>query len=281
MRSRHVASTRVVAIPLMSTFLRSRSASGWSVVGALTLLILIAASLYLTMDGRTSALHNDAVAKGSYDLLYYFDIEPKEQKYLRMGTTYDIMVRRKGAAGAQHPTTQPHELAAARSKGALDEWERRLASSGRLGLLSLPTSEKTEHLQGDVSQALVTSAEAQAMRASLESLKIRQLRRMLRDKDAECSGCVERHHLVERILEVRGWLSRDDVDLMALAVLQDSAGTRPLPYHLGEVVQLPTEAAGALVQQQHYESLMRHQLDCSHLHHNNATVLCVPKAVGA
>jgi hypothetical protein len=264
----------------MSAFLRSRSASGWSVVGALTLLILIAASLYLTMDGRTSALHNGAVTTGSCDLLYYFDIEPKEQKYLRVGTTYDTMVRKKGAAGAQH-STQPRELAAARSKGALDEWEQRLASSGRLGQLSLPTSEETEHPQDDVSQALVTSAEAQAMRASLESLKIRQLRRMLRDKDAECSGCVERHHLVERILEVRGWLSRDDVDLMALAVLQDSAGTRPLPYHLGEVVQLPTEVAGALVQQQHYESLMRHQLDCSHVHHNNATVLCVPKAVGA
>lgn len=217
------------------------------------------------------------ISGGTYDLLYYFDVEPKEQKYLRMGTTYDQMIRRNAAAAASS-VHRPVTMAPVASSTV--ELEMRLSAAGRIGPLALPAAVLHEETPSS-QQQLVTLTEAAAMRASLESLKIRQLRRMLKEKEAECNGCVERHHLVERIMEVRGWLSRADANLMALVVLQDSAAVRPLPYHYGEVPQLPAEHANALVQQQQHEALVRHQLDCSLVHHNNATVLCVPKAVAA
>jgi hypothetical protein len=251
-------------------------------VSVILMSLLAFAALYVTLgnnDGavlhRTSSAPAAAAAAvlsgpGSYELLYYFDVEPKEQKYLRFGTTYEQMVRRR-AVNPASPTAAVH--LSANAVDTLSQIEHPLAVSGRLALPNIANPNDG----ADGSRALVTSARAEAMRESLQSLKIRQLRRMLKEKDASCEGCVEKHHLVERILEVRGWLSREDANMLALAVLQDSVVARPLPYHLGGA-RLSAEEAVSVVQRQDQEAVLRNGLDCSQQHMGNMTVVCVPKA---
>lgn len=247
----------------------SYPAAVWSLVGVALL------GLVLAYSSNDAQAHHDgastvfATGSGAADscgeLLYYFDVEPKEQKYLRMGTTYHQMVQRRQAAPANNG-----ERGNALEVPIIPEHP--LTTTGRLMLPSPPQSSGS-------SLALVTAADAEAFRTSLESLHVRQLRRILREKQATCDGCLEKHHLVERILEVRGWLSKDDVSLLALTVLQDSAASRPLAHHLGLVASLHQDEAHALVQQQQLEAKIRTEYECSEPHRENRTVTCVPRAV--
>jgi hypothetical protein len=63
----------------------------------------------------------------------------------------------------------------------------------------------------------------------------RELRRFIADRDANCDDCLERRHLVERALEVRGWLTGDERVTAQLTPLQQSAASHMQLHHITSV----------------------------------------------
>lgn len=67
---------------------------------------------------------------------------------------------------------------------------------------------------------------------AIRTMNNRQLRRFLRDRGATCDGCIEKHHLVERALAVRGWATQDDLIASELTPTLNSAATHLALHHV-------------------------------------------------
>lgn len=198
-------------------------------------------------------------------LHYYFDVEPKEQKYLRLGTDYETMVRRRSQLEA-HNRVAPQQL-------LLDGAPSQLLSvvAARAGPLLLPSA------QTAAETSAVAAAAEDAMRSELAAKSVRQLRRLLNDKGSDCDGCVEKFHLVEKILETRGWLSREDTVALMLTALQESMTVLPQPHHLG--LPLSDAETKVLTDAVTHKAEVLRRFDCDERNPSvNGTVTCTPRA---
>lgn len=75
----------------------------------------------------------------------------------------------------------------------------------------------------------------------IRKLSVSQLRKYLRDREARCEGCVERRHLVERAMQVRGWMTEDERIVSELTPVQSSAANALSLHHIAAV---PTAESG-------------------------------------
>lgn len=75
--------------------------------------------------------------------------------------------------------------------------------------------------------------------SAIRGMSTKQLKRFLRDRAAACEGCVEREHLVERAMTVRGWATADDRVAAQLTPLMDSAANGHLALH--HIQDAPTD----------------------------------------
>ena len=71
------------------------------------------------------------------------------------------------------------------------------------------------------SQALATRS---IPSQDLQSLPVSRLRRFLGERGADCDGCLEKHDLVERAVEVMTWPTREDAVATELSLEQDLMG---------------------------------------------------------
>ena len=86
------------------------------------------------------------------------------------------------------------------------------------------------HHPGDL--PAIQSAEDVRVSQQIATMRITQLRKFLAERDANCDGCVERAHLIERALEVRGWETADDRIASELTPFQGSAVTHMTSQHV-------------------------------------------------
>jgi hypothetical protein len=71
--------------------------------------------------------------------------------------------------------------------------------------------------------------------AAIRRMNTKQLRSFLKDRGASCSDCIERTHLVDRALSVRGWATPDDMVAADLTPNLDSAATHLALHHISNV----------------------------------------------
>jgi hypothetical protein len=74
---------------------------------------------------------------------------------------------------------------------------------------------------------------------AIRSMTPKQLRRFLKDRMTTCDGCVEKAHLVERALAVRGWATADDYIVAELDPTVNSAATHLGLHHVA--AQMPMD----------------------------------------
>ena len=67
---------------------------------------------------------------------------------------------------------------------------------------------------------------------AIRGMSTKQLRRFLKDRAAGCDGCVEKEHLIERAMSVRGWATADDLIASDLTPSLDSAATHLALHHI-------------------------------------------------
>ncbi len=113
------------------------------------------------------------------------------------------------------------------------------------------TGEDAMAVMSAASHSPATSPHSSAQDAkaieTLSKMSIRHLKQFLAERRAVCHGCVDRHHLLERALEVRRAPSLDDLVAGQLALAQQSAVTHPQPHHVR--TQSPAETAQLLLLQ--------------------------------
>lgn len=123
------------------------------------------------------------------------------------------------------------------------------------------------HSRGGVPLKALPSTEDKKEVDFIKALTVSNLRRYLRERDAKCNGCVERRHLVERAMEVRGWMTETERVVAELTPLQLSASNALTLSHLSEaqVSQVVPTADG---EQQHVVITNdRKQLETIQRHH--------------
>ena len=86
------------------------------------------------------------------------------------------------------------------------------------------------HQPGDF--PAIQSASDVRMSQEISTMRVNQLRKFLSARDAACDGCLERAHLIERALEVRGWETADDRIASELTPFQGSVATHMMPQHV-------------------------------------------------
>jgi len=80
--------------------------------------------------------------------------------------------------------------------------------------------------------------EDQAEVRHIQALTVGKLRQYLKDREAACPGCVEKLHLIERAMQVRGWETETSRVARQLTPTQHSAGNALSPQHLAEGIAL-------------------------------------------
>lgn len=86
-------------------------------------------------------------------------------------------------------------------------------------LVTSATAEHERAMEGDRQVGFFNSAfDAQE---EIRSLPVNRLKRFIADRNADCDGCVEKFHLVQRALEVSSWPTRDDGIAAELSLEQD------------------------------------------------------------
>lgn len=209
-------------------------------------LLLVAASVALHSHTTTASVGDGATAalqpsSTRLPLQYFLEVEPREQKYLRRAMDYDGMLR-EGAVAAMSGKPSSQAIRALPTLESL--------SDGALVPYAAP-----KH-----SMSASEVAAAAQHRELLSTRRPSELRKLLKQKGADCDGCVEKTHLIERILEVRGWTTFEDRLALGLSALQSSAAMMMMPYHLGATLTTEQQAALALLQRQ--AVTMRHVLHC-------------------
>jgi len=110
--------------------------------------------------------------------------------------------------------------------------------------------------------------------ATLHDMSVSQLRGYLREREASCSGCLERAQLVDRAMAVRGWLTSADRVAQQLTVVQRSAAESLTLQHLATSV--PDEVVAA-VREENAKRQQEEQFKAGGF--SNGVVACLPAAV--
>lgn len=123
--------------------------------------------------------------------------------------------------------------------------------------------------------ALPSSEEDAKKLAKIATMTNRDLKHFLHDRTANCDGCIERRHLLDRALEVRGWLTGDEQVMAQLTPIQHSADSHMQMHHIATAVE-----AGNPEQMQIQQRLaMQHAVDTGAVECTaplaNGTVYCM------
>ncbi len=73
-----------------------------------------------------------------------------------------------------------------------------------------------------------SQASSSALVTQIRSLPVARLRRFLSDRDADCDGCFEKQHLIDRAVAVRSWPTFEDAIAADLSLGHDLQGPLPL-----------------------------------------------------
>lgn len=105
---------------------------------------------------------------------------------------------------------------------------------------ALPSPDDAKQMIRYQDRAAGTQTDAEA--THIQSLGVGKLRSYLKDREATCSGCIEKVHLVERAMQVRGWETENQRVSNELTPAQFSAENALSVQHGGDVG--PRDAMG-------------------------------------
>ena len=119
----------------------------------------------------------------------------------------------------------------------------------------------------------------------IRKMTVGKLRRFLKDREANCAGCVEKHHLIERAMQVRGWDTENDRITRDLTPAQFSAENALAFQHLQAGIPVDAQGNPMVQTTQSKEQLtaiqLSHGIHCSealangtqYCHHENTATM--------